>query len=123
MSNKTIECIKVLAESKAQPDNSIMTAPKAISGDLYITDTPGFASADGRFYAGVWESSPGEFHAVYTEDEFYYLIEGSVTIADMEGGSRTFVPGDCIVVPAGFVGTWKVTEPTRKFYAHYRPTG
>jgi uncharacterized cupin superfamily protein len=123
MPDKTIDSIVVLAESKVEPDHAVMTAPKAIGGDLHITDTCGFTSADGNFYAGVWESTPGEFHANYTEDEFYYLIEGSVTISDLEGGSRTFEPGDCIVVPAGFVGTWKVTAPTRKFYAHYRPAG
>jgi uncharacterized protein len=100
----------------------MMSAPKAIGSSLDVTDSLHFTSADSAFLAGIWESTPGKFHAVYEEDEFYYLISGRVTIADSAGNGRTFNPGECIVVPAGFVGTWEVLEPTKKFYAHHRPT-
>jgi uncharacterized cupin superfamily protein len=121
LSRKTIDDIAVLGESKADVQHSTIAAPKAILGELSVTDALHFTSADSGFIAGIWESTPGKFHAVYEEDEFYYMLEGKVVIADDQGNARTFTPGDCIVVPAGFVGTWDVLENTKKFYAHHRP--
>lgn len=121
MSGKSIKDIVVLGESEGVERPSTMAAPKAIGDPLSIMDTLHFTSRDSAFIAGVWESTPGKFHAFYEEDEFYYMLHGKVTIADEDGNARTFHPGDCIVVPAGFVGTWEVLEPTKKFYAHHRP--
>jgi len=122
VSDRSVNDIVVLGESDATTQKMTMGPPKAIGGELDITDALHFTSADKSFTVGIWESSPGKFHAVYEEDEFYYMIQGRVVIADRQGNGRTFHPGDCIVVPAGFIGTWEVLEPTKKFYAHHRPS-
>ena len=49
------------------------------------------------------------------------LRSGRVRISDDAGGSWTFGPGECFVVPAGFTGLWEVLEPAEKFYAIYEP--
>lgn len=120
MTRKTVKDIVVFGESEATVRNVKKGPDRWIAGDLDITSTLHFTSLDGAFTAGIWESTPGTFRAVYEEDEFYHMLDGKVVIADDNGGSRTFVPGDTIVVPAGFTGTWDVLEPTKKFYAHYR---
>jgi uncharacterized protein len=121
MSLPSIQDIVVLGETEGKVRHVKKGPDRLLAGDPDIKNTLSFSSLDGRFTTGIWESTPGKFKAVYDEDEFYFLLSGSVIIADAEGGERTFVPGDCIVVPAGFIGTWEVLEPTKKFYAHYRP--
>ncbi|RFU36351.1 DUF861 domain-containing protein [Actinomadura logoneensis] len=123
MADISIDSIAIMGVTPAEVERVRMGAEKKISGELDITDSRHFTSADSRFIAGIWESTPGRFHAEYVEDEFYYMLYGKVIITDSEGRSRTFVSGDCIAVPAGFVGTWEVLEPTKKFYAHHRPDG
>lgn len=123
MTGRSIDDIVVFGESEATVRHVRKGPDRWISGELAITNTLHFTSADGAFTAGIWESTPGKFRAVYEEDEFYHMLHGKVVIADDEGNARTFHPGDTIVVPAGFTGTWEVLEPTRKFYAHHRVDG
>ncbi|QKW23636.1 cupin domain-containing protein [Kitasatospora sp. NA04385] len=121
MSSRSIKDIVVFGESEGEVRHVRKGPDRWIAGELAITNTLQFASPDGAFTAGIWESTPGKFRAVYEEDEFYHMLYGQVVIADEDGNARTFHPGDTIVVPAGFTGTWEVVEPTKKFYAHYRP--
>ena len=121
MSNKSVSDIVIFGESEGDVRQVKKGPDRWLAGELAITNTRMFESADGAFTSGIWESTPGKFIAVYEEDEFYHMLEGEVVIADEDGGERTFHPGDTIVVPAGFVGTWDVKLPTKKFYAHYPP--
>jgi uncharacterized cupin superfamily protein len=81
----------------------------------------GFTDATGRFFGGIWRSSVGTWRVRYTENELCVLTSGRVRISDTAGGSWTFGPGDCFVIPSGFEGVWEVLEPARKFYAIYEP--
>ena len=81
----------------------------------------GFTDATGRFFGGIWRSSVGTWRVRYTENELCVLTSGRVRIRDTAGGSWTFGPGDCFVIPSGVEGVWEVLEPARKFYAIYEP--
>ncbi|EHD6028061.1 DUF861 domain-containing protein [Vibrio parahaemolyticus] len=118
---KTMDDIVVLGTSEPIEKRHIKKQPeRLLSGDPDIFNSLFFKSDDGKFTSGIWESNEGKFVAIYDEDEFYYMLSGCVVISDQEGNSTTYHPGDCIVVPAGFKGTWEVLEPTKKFYAHYK---
>jgi len=66
--------------------------------------------------AGIWRSSPyTEFYEDYPCSEFMYLLEGSVTLEN-EDFSETYTKGDAFLVPKGFRGYWKQTEPMLKYY-------
>ena len=80
-----------------------------------------FSDSGGRFFAGVWESTPGRWRVRYTENEFCHITRGRVRIADAGGRQWTFKAGDSFVIPAGFAGTWEVIEPTAKLYVIYEP--
>jgi uncharacterized protein len=80
-----------------------------------------FSDATGRFFAGVWESTPGKWRVTYSENEFCHITKGRVLIEDGEGNQWTFARGDSFVIPAGFSGTWQVLEPTSKLYVIYEP--
>ena len=81
----------------------------------------GFTDGTGRFFGGIWRSSPGAWRVSYTENELCVLTEGRVRITDDAGNTCTYGPGDCFVMPAGFQGLWEVLEPARKFYAIFEP--
>jgi uncharacterized cupin superfamily protein len=80
-----------------------------------------FTDATGRFFSGIWSSSPGAWRVAYTENELCVLTQGRVRITGSSGRSWTFSAGDCFVVPAGFEGVWEVLEDARKFYAIFEP--
>ena len=52
-------------------------------------------------------------------DEYMYFLEGQVEITDKDGSSRVYGPGDSIVMPRGFTGTWKQLSPIRKISVSY----
>ena len=81
----------------------------------------GFTDGTGRFFGGIWRSSPGAWRVSYTENELCVMMEGRVRITDDAGNTCTYGPGDCFVMPAGFQGLWEVLEPARKFYAIFEP--
>ena len=67
-------------------------------------------------YAGIWESTVGEWEIEYTEWEFFHILEG-VSVLTEEGGEPVkLVAGDSFVIRPGFKGRWTVVEPTRKHY-------
>ena len=80
-----------------------------------------FSDSTGRFFAGVWESTPGRWRVRYTENEFCHITRGRIRIADASGQQWTFKAGDSFVIPAGFAGTWETLEPTAKLYVIYEP--
>jgi len=79
-----------------------------------------FFSADRRFNVGYSEYTIMTLELRdWPADEFMYFIEGQVQITDLAGRSKTYGPGDMIVMPKGFSGTWKQLSPIRKISATY----
>lgn len=73
-------------------------------------------NSDGTMVSGVWEATPGTWHATYTAYEFVHLIAGRITITP-DGGTPVVVKaGDAFVVEADFRGTWKIEEAVRKHF-------
>ncbi len=73
-------------------------------------------SADGKTFAGVWESTAGKWRVVYDEWEYCSILSG-VSIVTREGEAPQRVgAGDAFVLQPGFVGTWEVVETTRKLF-------
>lgn len=66
--------------------------------------------------AGIWRAEPyTDYYESYPCDEFMYVLEGSVTLENEEF-SETYRKGDAFLVPKGFRGLWKQTEPMLKYY-------
>jgi uncharacterized cupin superfamily protein len=89
-------------------------------GDPQFSFHEYFASADGQFRVDY--SSYDEMTAELADwpgDEFMYLIEGRVKITDGSGKSRIYGPGDMLVMPEGFSGTWEQMSPVRTISVSY----
>ena len=42
-------------------------------------------------------------------DEFIHILEGGLILTNEEGVAHEFGPGDSLVIPKGFTGTWENT--------------
>jgi len=80
-----------------------------------------FTSADGRFFAGLWQAEPGCWEVHYSENEFCQILAGRSILRDSGGHERLVQSGDNFVIPAGFSGQWEVVETTKKIYVIYQP--
>ena len=90
-------------------------------GNLVARGVDSFYTEDGEFSAGIWESKPGEMS--FPEMGYYelmYVVDGSVTMTDTEGRSKTYTKGQGFVVPPDWGGTFKVgPDGLRKIWVVY----
>jgi uncharacterized protein len=71
-------------------------------------------SADGTMISGLWEATPGTFHATYESFEFVHLLAGKLTITPDGGTAVSLKAGDAFVVEPNFKGTWTIEATVRK---------
>ncbi len=94
---------------------------KPESGDLVARGHVYFDSEDGNLGIGVWESKPGE--TTYTDleyDELMYVLDGGIVLTDEHGNTETYGPGEGVVLPKGWTGTFAVPEGgVRKIWVSY----
>ena len=103
----------------ATPETGAPAEGRVLEGKPVSNTWNVYASADNKFFSGIWESEPGKWRIEYTEHEFCHIIEGESVIADEAGTETRVRAGDAFVIPAGFKGTWEVVTKTRKHYAIY----
>jgi uncharacterized cupin superfamily protein len=115
--------IRVVDFASTQPETSVSrpAADRLLDGTPEETVRNYFTDSGGRFFAGIWESTPGRWRVRYTENEFCHMTRGRVRIADASGRQWTFKAGDTFIIPAGFAGIWEVLEPAAKLYVIYEP--
>lgn len=65
---------------------------------------------------GIWQCTPGPSYWVQEENEFIYLLSGSLTVTPDGGKPVTFGAGDSAMFPRGWRGTWDLHETVRKVY-------
>jgi uncharacterized cupin superfamily protein len=77
-----------------------------------------YTDPSGMFTVGVWGCNAGTLEINdLAIDEACYLIEGEVVITDRHGNTERFVAGDAFLLHRGFVGTWHMPVPIRKYNA------
>jgi uncharacterized protein len=111
---------------KSPPDEStrddyVLPPEKLVSGNPRQSAWNAYTDASGKFFTGIWQSTPGKWRINYTEEEYCQLLEGVSVITGADGRAVTVRAGDRFVIPRGFSGTWEVVETTRKIYVIYEP--
>jgi uncharacterized cupin superfamily protein len=72
---------------------------------------------DGTLQIGLWECTPGEFPtAKVGTNESAQILSGSATLRRDDGTETLVHPGDTVVTPDGWRGTWTVHQTMRKIY-------
>lgn len=109
---------------RGEPQVGHVAPEKRLSGNPRQTVWLDHESSSGEFCVGLWASEVGEWRVRYTEEEYCRILEGRSVITDEAGHAVTVTAGMEFTIPAGFVGTWRVEEPTRKrFVIHERAGG
>jgi len=105
------------------PDTSTVTPSTAdldgwtvTEGSPRMTTWVLHTAADGTMMSGIWECTPGSYHATYSAYEYVVLISGVITITPDGGVPVTVRAGDAFVVEKEFRGTWTIVEPVRKHF-------
>jgi uncharacterized cupin superfamily protein len=78
-------------------------------------------SADGTASTLMWDCTAGRFNWHYDIDETICVVEGSVTVRDHIGATRTLAAGDTAFFPAGSSAEWTVDRYVRKIAFMRRP--
>jgi len=47
-------------------------------------------------------------HVHPTQDEFVYVLSGKLILTETNGTSHEYLPGDSLVLPVGYTGTWEM---------------
>lgn len=94
---------------------------KLVDGDnAKASAVTSFRSADGKLDIGFSRYSKITLQLTdWPVDEFMYFLEGQVEITDENGLSKIYGPGDAIVMPKGFNGTWRQLSPIKKINISY----
>lgn len=105
--------VRIVADG--EPEISRPDPERLVSGDP-VHRTWNVEDDGAGLYAGLWESTPGEWRVSYDEWEFCQILSGLSVLTDEDGETRRLEAGDAIVIRPGFKGTWRVEETTRKTY-------
>jgi uncharacterized cupin superfamily protein len=109
------------SSNAVEAQRSVPEVERVLAGEPQLTVWNHYADGTQQFFAGVWAATRGRWVVRYTEHEFCHLLAGRVVLTSEAGERLEFARGDSFVVPAGFTGTWEVTEDCRKLYAIFEP--
>jgi len=62
----------------------------------------------GDFVVSVFAASPAiiDVNEPFPYDEFVLVLEGEVTLTNVDGGKQAYKQGETFLVPKGWMGTW-----------------
>ena len=112
----TSHTIAKMPAAGPDPITDILEGWTIVAGNPTMKTWVLHTSADGSMISGVWEATPGTFHATYDGFEFVHLLAGKLTITPDNGEPVTLKAGDAFVVEPDFKGTWQVEETVRKHF-------
>ena len=65
---------------------------------------------------GIWQCTAGPSHWTLETHEFVNVLSGSMTVTADGGEPVDLGPGDTVLFPKGWSGSWQIHETLRKLY-------
>jgi len=109
-----------------------------IAGDIYnhpdmvkstnngntTLDVTTLVSSDGKFGTGMYRSGKVRFEITepYGVDEFFYVLEGSITLISADGTVTKTNAGEAVSIPKEWTGIWD-TDGYSKIWVIYSEDG
>ncbi len=69
----------------------------------------------------VWDCTAGRFKWIYDVDETIHILEGMISLTQIDGSTKTLHAGDVVFFPAGSSATWHVHDHVRKLAFFRQP--
>ena len=64
-----------------------------------------------ELHVSIFESTPAKTNhktRPNTQDEFVYVLSGKLILTEPNGKVHEYLPGDSLVLPVGYTGTWEM---------------
>jgi uncharacterized cupin superfamily protein len=111
--------VKVSAAQAAGPIFKRKDAVRETGADGPTTDVSLLQSDDKKMQAGIYKAGPSDTAIdSYPDDEFCYLLTGSVTLTSSDGSVVAAKAGEAFAIHKGWKGRW-TTRGYTKYYVTY----
>jgi uncharacterized protein len=116
---------KLIASMPGTPEVDHPRAERLLAGnprrETWNTVDAGVQGA--RLYCGVWRCEPGHWRIEMAagEHELFTVLTGRCRVHAEDGSFQEAGPGEAIVIPGGFRGSFEVIEALTKTYAIVSP--
>ena len=110
-----LEAVK-LSAVEDRPFMQVIASDKPVAGGM-----TSFQSSDGKLDVGFYHGSEvtSQING-WPVDEVMIFLEGQVEITNQDGLSRIYGPGEMLVMPKGFIGTWRQIGSIKKLNVSYQ---
>jgi uncharacterized protein len=99
-----------------------MVVESGAAFDGSYTSAIAYRSDDRVLSVGLWQSGPGVLRTdAYPYDEYCLVLEGRLIVTNRNGHREEFGPGDTLVIPKGWSGTWNMTTRFKKQFVALEP--
>ena len=64
-----------------------------------------------ELHVSIFESTPAKTNhrsRPNNQDEFVYVLSGKLILTESNGTAHEYLPGDSLVLPVGYTGTWEM---------------
>jgi uncharacterized cupin superfamily protein len=86
-----------------------------VEGEMNVRRATLFEGAELR--VSMFESTPAKTDhrdLPFDFDEFVYVLSGKLILTEQDGTAHEYLPGDALVVPIGYTGTWEMQGDYRE---------
>ena len=110
-----LEAVK-LSAVEDRPFMQVIASDKPVAGGM-----TSFQSSDGKLDVGFYHGSEVTLQINgWPVDEVMIFLEGQVEITNQDGLSSIYGPGEMLVMPKGFIGTWRQIGSIKKLNVSYQ---
>jgi uncharacterized protein len=107
----------VLKDAATRQDLEDWGPLEEATGPEMLTSGTTLWKDDSGSETGIWECTPGPSRWTLETNELVYVLNGTMTVTADGGEPILARPGDVLMFPKGWEGTWLIHETLRKVYA------
>jgi uncharacterized cupin superfamily protein len=129
-------CVIAMSSTAAADEHPAYITKKEVAGEIFkrptakaesdgkgtAQDVVTFTSKDRKFLTGMYKAGPEheEYKSGYENNEFIYVIDGSIKLTSVDGTVVVVGPGEAATIPKGWKGKWD-SDGYLKIWTTYDP--